>query len=48
MGDSAVVIGVIGRPHGLHGAVRAKATGPARFRIWEPRHAAVLPRVASA
>lgn len=27
MGDSAVVIGVIGRPHGLHGAVRAKATG---------------------
>jgi len=27
MGDSAVVVGVIGRPHGLRGAVRAKATG---------------------
>jgi diguanylate cyclase (GGDEF)-like protein len=40
-------------PEQLHQAAdqalyRAKATGPARFRIWEPSHAAVLPRVASA
>jgi diguanylate cyclase (GGDEF)-like protein len=27
---------------------RAKAVGPARFRIWEPSHAAVLPRAAIA
>jgi diguanylate cyclase (GGDEF)-like protein len=40
-------------PEQLHQAAdqalyRAKATGPARFRLWEPSHAAVLPRVASA
>jgi diguanylate cyclase (GGDEF)-like protein len=27
---------------------QAKAAGPARFRIWEPKHAAVMPRAASA
>jgi diguanylate cyclase (GGDEF)-like protein len=27
---------------------RAKAAGPARFKIWEPSHAAVMPRAASA
>jgi diguanylate cyclase (GGDEF)-like protein len=27
---------------------QAKAAGPARFRIWEPSHAAVMPRAASA
>jgi diguanylate cyclase (GGDEF)-like protein len=40
-------------PEQLHQAAdqalyRAKATGAARFRIWEPSHAAVMPRVASA
>jgi diguanylate cyclase (GGDEF)-like protein len=40
-------------PEQLHQAAdqalyRAKATGPARSRIWEPSHAAVMPRVASA
>jgi diguanylate cyclase (GGDEF)-like protein len=40
-------------PEQLHQAAdqalyRAKAIGPARFRIWEPSHAAVMPRAASA
>jgi diguanylate cyclase (GGDEF)-like protein len=40
-------------PEQLHQAAdqalyRAKAAGPARFRIWEPSHAAVMPRAASA
>ena len=40
-------------PEQLHQAAdqalyRAKATGPARFRVWEPSHAAVVPRAASA
>jgi diguanylate cyclase (GGDEF)-like protein len=40
-------------PEQLHQAAdqalyRAKAAGPARFRIWEPGHAAVMPRAAIA
>ncbi len=40
-------------PEQLHQAAdqalyRAKATGPARCRMWEPSHAAVMPRAASA
>jgi diguanylate cyclase (GGDEF)-like protein len=40
-------------PEQLHQAAdqalyRAKAAGPARFRMWEPGHAAVLPRAAIA
>lgn len=40
-------------PEQLHYAAdqalyRAKAAGPARFRIWDPSHAAVMPRAATA
>jgi diguanylate cyclase (GGDEF)-like protein len=40
-------------PEQLHQAAdqalyRAKAAGPARFRIWEPSHAALMPRAATA
>ena len=40
-------------PEQLHQAAdqalyRAKAAGPARFRMWEPSHAAVLTRAAIA